>query len=104
MGRPGAGHPRPGRPPAAIADAGYGDNTTFRLELEKRGWQYVVAVKSVTSAYAAGAQPVTLRQLAIAHADQVRPVTWRQGTRATSGNPAAAMTSHFLAIRVRPAN
>jgi SRSO17 transposase len=31
-------------------------------------------------------------------------VTWRQGTRATKGNPAAAMTSCFLAIRVRPAS
>ena len=48
--------------------------------------------------------PVSLRQLAIAHADQVQPVTWRQGTRVTRGNPEAAMTSHFLAIRVRPAS
>jgi SRSO17 transposase len=114
-----------GARPVVTADAGYGDNTTFRLELEARGWQYVVAVKGTTSAYAGGAQPVTrslgggpgrpprpaypgpavnLRQLAIAHADQARPVTWRQGTRATSGNPGAAMTSHFLVIRVRPAN
>src|SRR5437899_590609 len=27
-----------------VADAGYGDNTTFRLELEDRGWHYVLAV------------------------------------------------------------
>jgi len=47
---------------------------------------------------------VNLRQLAIANADKARQVTWRQGTRATTGNPAAAMTSRFLAIRVRPAN
>jgi hypothetical protein len=47
---------------------------------------------------------VTLRQLAIAHADQVQPVTWRQGTEITRGNPDAAMTSFFLAIRVRPAS
>jgi SRSO17 transposase len=45
-----------------------------------------------------------LRQLAIAHAGQIQPVTWRHGTRATRGNPDAAMTSHFLAIRVRPAS
>jgi hypothetical protein len=32
------------------------------------------------------------------------PVTWRHGTKAAKGNPGAAMTSHFLAIRVRPAN
>ena len=114
-----------GARPVVTADAGYGDATAFRLELEARGWRYVVAVKGTTSAYAGDAQPVTrslgggpgrpprpaypgpavnLRQLAIAHADQVRLVTWRQGTRATSGNPDAAMTSHFLAIRVRPAN
>jgi SRSO17 transposase len=111
--------------PVVAADAGYGDNTTFRLELENRGWQYAVAVKGTTSAHAADTQPVTpvrcsgpgrprkpaypvpavnLRQLAIAHADQVQPVTWRQGTRTTRDNPDATMTSYFLAIRVRPAN
>jgi SRSO17 transposase len=114
-----------GTRPVVTADAGYGDNTTFRLELEDRRWQYVLAVKGTTSAHAGDARPVTrslgggpgrpprpaypgpaasLRQLAIAHADQVQPVTWRQGTKTTTGNPDAAMTSHFLAIRVRPAN
>ncbi len=110
--------------PVVAADAGYGDNTCFRLELAARGWQYAVAVKGTTSAcphdavpetMAYGglgrpsvpryrARPLTLRQLAIASADQVQQVTWRQGTKATRDNPAAAMTSHFLAIRVRPAN
>ena len=114
-----------GTRPVVTADAGYGDNTTFRLELEDRRWQYALAVKGTTSAHAGDARPVTrsrgggpgrpprpaypgpavsLRQLAIAHADQVQPVTWRQGTKTTAGNPDAAMTSHFLAIRVRPAN
>ena len=114
-----------GARPVVAADAGYGDNTSFRLELDARGWQYAVAVRGTTSAYAGDAQPVTrtlgggpgrpprpgypgppatLRQLAIASADQVQPVTWRQGTKATNGNPDAAMTSWFLAIRVRPAN
>jgi SRSO17 transposase len=116
-----AGRPRP----VAVADAGYGDSTGFRLELESSGWPYVVAVKGTTSAYAGQAEPVTpirrggpgrpprpaypgppvnLRQLAIAHAGQIQPVTWRQGTRVTKGNPTALMASHFLAIRVRPAN
>ena len=111
--------------PVVVADAGYGDNTTFRLELQDRGRQYALAVKGTTSAHAGDAQPVTpawrggpgrppgpacpgppanLRQLAIACADQIQPVTWRQGTKAAKGNPAAAMTSCFLAIRVRPAN
>jgi SRSO17 transposase len=114
-----------GTRPVAVADAGYGDNTTFRLELEDRGWQYVLAVKGTTSAYAGDAEPVTrarrggpgrppkpaypqpaanLRQLALAHAASIQQVTWRQGTKATTGNPTAVMTSHFLAIRVRPAN
>src|SRR5271157_1070921 len=83
-----------GARPVVAADAGYGDNTTFRLELAARGWQYAVAVKGTTSAYPGDAQPVTrarrggpgrppapaypappvtLRQLAIASADQVRP-------------------------------
>ena len=107
----------------AVADAGYGDNALFREELTAAGWQYVVAVKGTTSAHPAEAvpqtapyagrgrppkaayphPPVNLRQLAIAAAGQIRPVAWRQGTRTTRGNPEAAMTSHFLAIRVRPA-
>jgi SRSO17 transposase len=86
--------------------------------------QYVVAVKGSPRAHPAGAvpqaraygglgqppkpayrdPPLSLRQLAIAHAGQIQPVTWRQGTKATRGNPEAAMTSHFLAIRVRLAS
>ena len=31
-------------------------------------------------------------------------MTWREGTKATKGNPTALMTSHFVATRVRPAN
>jgi SRSO17 transposase len=117
----GAGRARP----VAVADAGYGDNTAFRLELTDSGWPYVLAVKGTTSAYAGDAEPVirhrrggpgrppgpaypgppaNLRQLAIAHAGTVRPVTWRQGTKVTRSNPAASMSSQFLAIRVRPAN
>ena len=110
--------------PVAVADAGYGDNTTFRQELTDRGWQYVAAVKGTTSAHPHDAAPETmnyggrgrppvpryrtppanLRQLAIACAAQIQPVPWRQGTKTSNGNPGAAMTSHFLAIRVRPAN
>jgi SRSO17 transposase len=111
-------------PPVVAAGAGYGDNTTFRLELTARGFAYAVAVKGTTSAHPHDAvaetmayggrgrpsvpryrtAPASLRQLALASADEARPVTWRQGTKTTNGNPAAAMTSHFLAIRVRPAN
>src|SRR5262249_7140971 len=109
-----------GARPVVAADAGYGDTTTFRLELEQRGWQYVVAVRGTTSARgrcpagpgrppgragpgrragpAYPSPPASLRMLAIANADKTRQVTWRQGTKATKGNPAASMTSHFLAV------
>ena len=110
--------------PVVAADAGYGDNALFRGGLAARGWRYVVAVKGTVSARPHDAVPETLahggmgrpsvpryrtaplslRQLAIAHAGQIQLVTWRQGTRATAGNPDAAMTSNFAAIRVRPAS
>jgi SRSO17 transposase len=113
-----------GTRPVVVADIGYGDNALFRQGLTAAGWPYVVAVKGSPRAHPARAvpqarrygglgqppkpaypaPPASLRQLAIASADQARPVTWRQGTRATRGNPDAAMTSHFLAIRVRPAS
>jgi SRSO17 transposase len=113
-----------GTRPVVVADAGYGEGADFRLGLADRGWRYVIAVKGTTSvrphdavpeamAYGGTGRPsvpryrtapVSLRQLAIAHADQVRQVTWRLGTKETKGNPGAAMTSHFAAIRVRPAS
>jgi SRSO17 transposase len=115
-----AGGPRP----VVAADIGYGDNALFRQQVTGRGWQYAVAVKGGTTAHDGDAvpqarpygglgqppkpaypgPPVTVRQLAIAHADQVRPVTWRHGTKTSPANPDAAMTSFFLAIRVRPAS
>ena len=48
-----------GARPVVVTDAGYGDNTAFRLELAARGWPYAAAVKGTTSAYAGDAQPVT---------------------------------------------
>jgi SRSO17 transposase len=115
---------RGGARPVVVADIGYGDNALFREGLTAAGWRYAVAVKGSPRAHPAGAvpearrygglgqppkpaypaPPASLRELAIASADQVRPVTWRQGTKATRGNPGAAMTSHFLAIRARPAS
>jgi SRSO17 transposase len=113
-----------GARPVVAADAGYGASTQFRLGLEARGWRYVTAVTGSISARPHDAipqalayrgtgrpsapryrtAPASLRQLALASASQVQPVTWRQGTRAARGNPDAAMTSHFVAIRVRPAS
>ncbi|MGH3716551.1 MAG: IS701 family transposase, partial [Micromonosporaceae bacterium] len=112
------------RPPVS-ADAGYGDATGFRLGLEQRGYRYVVAVKADTSAYPEHAKPTrppyngrgrppkpryrdepsNLRELALAADPDARAeVTWRHGSRATKTNPTAAMTSKFVAIKVRPAN
>ena len=114
-----AGGPRP----VVAADIGYGDNALFRQQLTDAGWKYAVAVKGSTSAHDGGAvpqtrpygglgqppkpayprPPATLRTLALAHASQVQPVTWRQGTKASTDNPDASMSGWFLAIRVRPA-
>jgi SRSO17 transposase len=113
-----------GARPVVVADAGYGEGADFRLGLADRGWRHVIAVKGAASARPHDAVPATmayggvgrpsvpryrtaplsLRQLAIAHAGQVQPVTWRHGAKVTKGNPAAAMTSWFAAIRVRPAS
>jgi SRSO17 transposase len=108
-----------------VADAGYGDTTEFRLGLDARGLRYVLAVKGATSAYPADAvpgipaysgrgrppvpryrdKPSSLTALALAAGRRaLRRVTWRHGTRKTARNPTAAMTSRFLALRVRPAN
>jgi SRSO17 transposase len=108
-----------GARPVVAADVGYGDNALFRQQLTDAGWQYAVAVKGSTSAYphqavpqarpcsgrgqppkpAYPGPPASLRQLAIAAADQVRPVTWRQGTKTSKDNPDASMTGWFAAIR-----
>ncbi|HLX51210.1 MAG TPA: transposase [Streptosporangiaceae bacterium] len=107
-----------GARPVVAADIAYGDNALFREQLTATGWQYAVAVKGSTTAHDGGVvpqartygvlgqppkpacpqPPATLRQLALAHAAQARPVTWRQGTKTSKNNPEAAMTSCFLAI------
>jgi SRSO17 transposase len=112
-------------PLPVVADSGYGDTTEFRLGLTERGLPYVVAVKGSTSAYPAEAVPTTpafrgqgrppvsryrdaptnLTALALAAGRRaLRRVTWRHGSRRNPTNPTAAMTSRFLALRVRPAN
>jgi SRSO17 transposase len=113
----------PERP--VVADAGYGDTTAFRQGLTDRGLDYVVAVKPTTSAHPGDAvpeqpaysgrgrppvprypeDPSNLRALVLAAGRRaLRRVTWRQGTRKTTGNPTAKMRSRFVALRVRPAN
>jgi SRSO17 transposase len=100
------------------ADGGYGDITAFRVGLEDRDLQYVVQVKGQTSAHPADAAPITppysgrgrppkprypdkptsLRALVLAAGPQAaQTVSWREGDR-------GALTSRFVALRVRPAN
>jgi SRSO17 transposase len=107
------------------ADSGYGDCTLFRLGLAERGLRYAVQVDPTAIAYPADAvpvtasstgrgrpskpaypdPPVTFKDLALAAGrDSARQVTWRRGSRRTKANPAAAMRSHFLRLRIRPAN
>jgi len=112
-------------PPVIVADAGYGEVSPFRTALTGRGIPYVVAVKAATSVYSADtpfgiaeysgrgrppvpgylADPVQLRDLVTGlDADAFRELPWRNGTRRSSQNPAAVMSSRFAATRVRPAN
>jgi len=104
-------------PPVVVSDAGYGDNAEFRDGLTARGRAYVVQVSGDLTAHAADAvpevkpysgrgrrplrryrtSPVGLRAHVLAAGRAaVRQVTWREGTR-------GPMTSHFVALRVRPA-
>jgi SRSO17 transposase len=49
--------------------------------------------------------PTTCKDLVMtAGQDTLREVTWRHGTKTSPANPAAAMTSRFITVRVRPAN
>jgi SRSO17 transposase len=106
-------------PPVVLGDGAYGDTTGLRTGLEQRGLDYVLDVKSTTSAYPPGTvpeqperrpgrgrppsaryrqDPSSLKQLALdAGKKAAVTVTWREGTR-------GKMTSRFLALRVRPAN
>jgi SRSO17 transposase len=107
------------------ADSGYGDCTLFRLGLAERGLRYAVQVDPDATAYPGGAVPVTppytgrgrppkpgypdppatFKDLVLAAGQpSTRQVTWRRGSRRTSSNPTAAMRSHFLRLRIRPAN
>ncbi|MCR8695275.1 IS701 family transposase [Rhodococcus pyridinivorans] len=111
-------------PPVIVADAGYGDSATFRQGLTDRDLTYVVAVKGATLAHPAETVPAapsysgrgrpptrrypaaaTCKDLVLeAGTSALTEVTWRCGTKAGPANPAAAMRSRFVALRIRPAN
>jgi SRSO17 transposase len=105
-----------------LGDAAYGDETAFRVGVADLGLRYVLGVRSGTSVWAPGTeplppppwsgrgrrpsrlrrdaehQPVSLKALASslpAHA--WRKVTWREGTQ-------DKLSSRFAAVRVRPAH
>jgi SRSO17 transposase len=100
-----------------VPPAGYGNNGEFRAGITARGSSYVVAVDGDLTAHPADAvpqlrpysgrgrrprpryrtRPIGLRQHVLAAGrDATVPLTWREGSR-------GALTSHFLALRVRPA-
>jgi len=106
-------------PPVVLGGRSHGDNTELRSGLEDRELEYVLDVKSTTSAYSEEVEPTqppkpegrgrppglryredpsSLKQLATAAGKKAAvSVTWREGTR-------GKMNSRFLALRVRPAN
>jgi SRSO17 transposase len=112
-------------PPLVGMDAGYGECGPFRSALTGRGIPYVAAVKSDTSVYREESTPVlmdysgrgprphtvryhvapgSVKEMAEEARESFTAITWRHGTRTGPGNPDAAMTGRFAALRVRPAN
>jgi len=110
--------------PVAIVldDAGYGDETAFRVGVRDLGLCYVLGIRPGTSVWRPGQaplppapwsgrgrpptrlrrsperQPVSVKTLAMDQPARAwRTVTWRQGTQ-------TALSSRFAALRVRPAH
>jgi len=105
-----------------LGDAAYGDETDFRVGVADLGLRYMLGVRSGTSVWAPGTeplpplpwsgrgrrptrlrrdaehQPVTLKALALSlPAHTWRKVIWREGTQ-------GKLSSRFAAVRVRPAH
>lgn len=107
------------RPEAVLADAGYGDTTEFREELEQRELPYAVGITRDVVVWAkpptfaipdwkgngrpakcvryGDQKPTPVKELAAAHQRQFRRVTWREGSR-------GPMSSRFWSTRVSPAH
>ncbi len=109
-------------PPApVVADAGYGDATQFREGLTERGFSYALGIKSTTTVWPPGTQPlpprstgrgrpatrlrrdrdhkpVSVHELAkMLPQEAWQTVQWREGTKGT-------MRSRFAVARIRPAH
>ena len=106
-----------------LADAGYGNDTKFRLELTKMGMPYAVGIQSATSVWKPGEEPkpapprksnigrprkllqrdarhrpVSVKELALSlPVDAWKKVNWREGVK-------QQLQSRFAALRVRPAH
>jgi SRSO17 transposase len=105
-----------------LADAGYGNDTKFRLALTKMEMTYVMGVQSTVTVWKPGEepkparpyqgfgrppkllrrerkhQPISAKNLALSQpADSRNNVTWRQGVN-------KKLRSRFAAVRVRPAH
>lgn len=104
------------------ADAGYGDDTGYRDGITDLGLQYVVGIKTGTTVWAPGTEPlppkawsghgrrptrlqqdaehrpITVKELALLlKPSEYRKTTWREGTN-------TPLSSRFAAIRVRAAH
>jgi SRSO17 transposase len=105
-----------------LGDAGYGDETDFRVGVSGLGLSYVLGIRPGTSVWPPGQaplpprpwsgrgrpptrlrrspehQPPSVKDLALSLPRRAwRSVTWREGSR-------AALNSRFAAVRVRPAH
>jgi len=105
-----------------LADAGYGNDTGFRLALTEMEMQYVMGVQSTVTVWKPGEepkpappyqgmgrppkllrrdrkhQPISAKDLALSlPADSWKKVNWRQGVN-------KKLQSRFAAVRVRPAH
>src|ERR1700740_3335596 len=105
-----------------LGDAGYGDETAFRVGIAELGLSYVLGLRSGTSVWLPGQaplppppwsgrggpptrlrrslehQPALIKEVALGLPKRAwRTVTWREGSK-------SALTSRFAALRVRPAH
>jgi SRSO17 transposase len=105
-----------------LGDAGYGDETDFRVGVAELDLRYVLGIRSATSVWPPGQaplppkpwsgrgrpptrlqrgpehQPVSVKDLVASLPRRAwRNVTWREGSR-------AELASRFAAVRVRPAH
>jgi len=106
-----------------LTDAGYGNDTGFRMALTEMGLKYVMGIQSAVTVWKPGQepkpapprqgstgrprkllqrdakhQPVSVKQLALSlPAEAWQKVSWRQGVK-------KKLSSRFAALRIRPAH